>query len=310
MRLKITIIALFGALSVLAISFILLNSSFFTKNEPSVSESQVIDPTANPTPTKNRESNLRDIIESVNKETKDSYAIVVKNLKSGESYYSNEHKVFSAGSLYKLWVMTAVYDFIEQGKLKDTTVLSASVETLNDSFNIASEDAELKEGTITYTVSDALREMITASDNYAALLLSRQVRLTNVDKLLKVNGLTESKLGLTGGLPTVTASDVALFFEKLYKGNLIAGKHKDDMINLLKEQQINHKIPKYLPSSIEIAHKTGELSNFSHDAGIVFSQKGDYIIVILSESNIPQNAEEFIAKISKSVYDYFEKTKT
>jgi beta-lactamase class A len=79
------------------------------------------------------------------------------------------------------------------------------------------------------------------------------------------------------------------------------------MIDLLKRQRLNSKIPKYLPSEIQIAHKTGELFEASHDAGIVYSPNGDYIIVILSESDEASRplANERLAQVSKEVYNYF-----
>ncbi len=77
------------------------------------------------------------------------------------------------------------------------------------------------------------------------------------------------------------------------------------MLDLLKKQKLNNKIPKNLPPELVIAHKTGELGWFSHDAGIIYSEKGDYIIVVMSESSIPKAAEDRIADLSKNIYNYF-----
>ena len=74
---------------------------------------------------------------------------------------------------------------------------------------------------------------------------------------------------------------------------------------MLKDQRLNRKLPADLPSNTVIAHKTGELGMFSHDAGIIYTPKGDYIIVVLSKSDTPAAAEKRIADISKAVYDYF-----
>jgi hypothetical protein len=43
----------------------------------------------------------------------------------------------------------------------------------------------------------------------------------------------------------------------------------------------------------------------AHDAGIVFSQAGDYIIVLLSDSDNPSGAMEKEALVSKATYEYF-----
>ncbi len=77
------------------------------------------------------------------------------------------------------------------------------------------------------------------------------------------------------------------------------------MLDLLKSQKLNNKLPKYLPQEIDVAHKTGEIDSLTHDAGIVYAPTSDYIIVILSDSNDPNSAEERIAEVSKNVYNYY-----
>lgn len=239
--------------------------------------------------------------------TQGTYAIVIKNLKNGQTYYSNEHKVFDSGSLYKLWIMATVYKQIQADLLTEGQVLSEDVATLNQVFNIDSDLAELTDGTITLTVSDALHQMITISHNYAALLLTEKIKLSSVATYLEENGFNESAIGTDTELPTSTASDIALFLEKLYMDKLGDPQYKEKMLNLLKAQQLNDGLPKYL-GDIVVAHKTGDIDWLKHDAGIVFAEKGDYIIVIMSESKAPAAAQERIALVSKAVYDYFELT--
>jgi beta-lactamase class A len=201
--------------------------------------------------------------------------------------------------------MATAYDQIKNGLLRETDILQQEIPILNEKFNISTENAELKEGKITLSVSDALSQMITISDNYAALLLSEKVRLSNVAKFLTSNGFTESKVGTDGSIPTTTPSDIAKFFTLLYQGTLIDKEYDEKMLDLLKGQQLNHKIPKNLPKDILVAHKTGELGYFTHDAGIVYAPKNDYVIVVLSETKKPLVAEQKIADISEAVYRYF-----
>ena len=252
-------------------------------------------------------NSLENAVKSALEGSNGTYAVAVKNLKNGESYFLNEHQVIDAGSLYKLWIMTEIFNQIQKGDLSEDEILSEDVSTLNNIFNIPGEDAELTEGTITLSVADSLSQMISISHNYAALLLTKKIRLSRVDLFLGKNGFNESTVGINGESPTTTASDIALFFEKLYKGVLGNQDYTNQMIDLLKKQQLNNKLPKNLPQGVIIAHKTGELGYFSHDGGIVFSTKGDYIIVVLSKSDIPAGAEDRIAQISKNVYEYFEK---
>lgn len=250
-------------------------------------------------------SSLGKVIKEQMEGAKGTYSIVVKNLKNNETYYSDEHRVFNSGSLYKLWVMVEVFDKIKEGSLKLDDQLSRSVVDLNNDFNISPDVAELTEGTITMTVDSALKQMITISHNYAALLLTQKIRLSSIDKFLKDNNFKESEVGINGDYPTTTAYDIALFFEKLYKGQISDGEYTNKMFELLKAQQLNEKLPKYLPPGTSVAHKTGELDFLSHDGGIVTTRKGDYIIVVMSDSSSPEGANDRIAKISEAVYKYF-----
>lgn len=247
-------------------------------------------------------SQLSKVVDEAMQGSKGKYGILIKNLKTGEIYHENEHMTFESGSLYKLWIMATAYEQIEEGTLKVDDSLHADIPELNERFNIATEDAELKEGTIDFTIGSALRQMITISHNYAALALSRKVGMKNVKIFLQNHDLEES---FTGQPPKVSAYDIGIFFEKLYNNKLVSPSSDKEMIALLKEQTINHKLPAELSDSVEIAHKTGEIGLFSHDAGIVYAPKGDYIIVVLSRSDFPPGAEDRIATVSKAVYDYF-----
>ncbi len=236
--------------------------------------------------------------------TKGKYSVVVRNLNTGEAYAYNEHQKYQAASLYKLWVMAVAYNQIQDGKLKENEVLASDVATINAKFNIGTESAELKEGSVSFPVNQALQQMITISHNYAALLLAQKVKLSNITTFLKDHNYTESKVGSP---PQTTAYDVANFMEDLYDGKLANAEKTSTMIDLLKRQRLNNKLPKNLPEGTVIAHKTGELSGVTHDAGIVYTDKGNYIIVVMSESTLPAAAEDRIANISKDIYEYFEK---
>ncbi len=281
--------------------------SQFAKKEQN--ENQLISPLSDivslvVAPFKN--NSLKKIVQNSLEGTKGTYGIVIKNLNTGEFYALNEHRVYEQGSLYKIWVMATAIDQIRNGKLKGDEELSGDIKVLNDKFNISSESAELTEGTITFTVNQALQQMITISHNYASLLLTEKIKLSSVKAFLQREGFNESIVGTDGGFPTSTPSDIALFFEKLYKGELANPQDTSKMLDLLKKQKLNDKLPKYLPSEAIVAHKTGEIDFFTHDGGIVYGPKSDYIIVVLSKSDLPAAAEERIADISKKIYDYFE----
>lgn len=148
------------------------------------------------------------------------YALAIKNIKTGETYFLNEKTPYTAASLYKLWVMAETYDQISKGIFSEKDILSQDANLLNQKFGIDPEYAEKTEGEITFSVEEAIKQMIEISDNYAALLLADKVKMENVSAFLRKQGLTHSSIGAEDNLPTTTAYDTLLFFEKLYKGEL------------------------------------------------------------------------------------------
>lgn len=310
---KIIKLLFFIIIGIIGVYFVFHQVFTYTVNDSTETTSPLTisvssSPTVRPTPTvtiQTETSSLKNVVANTLEGTKGTYGIVIQNLKTGETYEVNEHKVFDTGSLYKLWVMATVYKQIQNGQLHENQVLSQDVATLNQEFYIATDAAELTEGTVTFTVRDALHQMITISDNYAALLLTEKIRLSSVATFLREHGFVESTVGTGGGFPTATPSDIALFFEKLYTGKLANQHDTDEMISLLKNQRLNEGIPKYLPDKSKVANKTGEIDVFKHDAGIVFTDNGDYIIIVMSQSDAPLAAQERIALVSKVVFDYF-----
>ncbi len=237
--------------------------------------------------------------------TKGEYALVIKNFATGEKYALNDHEPMNAASLYKVWVMTAVYEKIKSGELPEDKVLSAGIPELNRYFGLSDEEAGLTEGGITLTVTQALNQMITISHNYAAMLLVKEIGGSGViENLLDRYGLKESSFR---GTPKTTAADMALYFEKLYHNELIDEGYSRKMKDLLSRNQLNEGLPKYLPGGVMISHKTGELGTFKHDAGIVSTPNEDYMIIVMTNTWSAYGAEERTAQLSRDIYNYFDR---
>src|SRR3990167_1115277 len=147
--------------------------------------------------------------------------------------------------------------------------------------------------------------MIIVSDNDAAYLLTARVGIDEIANFLKKYEFNNSTIAQP---PVTSAKDTAGFFEKLYKGEIIDRQNSDRMLELLKRQRLNDRIPKNLPENVKVAHKTGEIDTFKHDAGIVFGEK-PYILVILTDTKNPPEAVGWMANFSKQLFDYFESVK-
>ena len=238
--------------------------------------------------------NLQSTIQDALRGTDGEYGIVVKNLRTGETYEQHEKELFTSASLYKLWTMGTAYAQFENGRLKPTEFIAT----------IASPSADLVAGSGGMTIANAINKSITISDNYAAHLLVNRLTVKEMYTFLNNVGMIHTTQEAD---PRTTPEDIALFYEKLYNKNLISETASTQMLTTLKQQQINDRIPKYLPPYIQVAHKTGELDGFKHDAGIVFTPQGDYIFIAMSNSDNPAIAAERIAILSQRVYAYFTK---
>ena len=105
-----------------------------------------IPPVFTPTPSPAKKISLpKDAVNNYLSDKNIKYGLVIKNLDTGETLTENSDIQFPAASLYKLWVMAAVYNDIKNGDLSADQKLTQSIPVLNRKFNIDSESAELTE---------------------------------------------------------------------------------------------------------------------------------------------------------------------
>lgn len=249
-------------------------------------------------------SNLKLLAEASFGDLDGKYAVYLQNLKTKESLKINADQSFGSASLYKLWVMTAIFNKVSKGELSESEALEASVESINKKYGLEGDEAELTEGYLQYSILSAIEQMITISHNYAALMLLEKSSNAEVNGFIKDLGLKNSKMSVP---PETSALDIALFYERLYKGEIINQDYSQKMLEILKRQKLNDRLAKGLPEEVSFAHKTGNLGLIENDAGIVFAPFGDYIIVVLTQSKNPLQARDKMAQFSKGVYEYFNK---
>lgn len=209
------------------------------------------------------------------------WAIAVKDLKTDKTYFYNENDRFSSASLFKLAVMWSAFAAIEKGRMHEDDQLGA------------------------YSVKSALEAMITISDNESAILLAEKIGWVNIQSQLEKEKIIGFDL-TSENSPYTTATATLNLLERIYHNTAVSNNASKQMKDLLLAQKINDRIPKYLPEEVKVAHKTGEIDSFKHDAGMVFGQKSHYIFVFLSETSSPQDAAETIATLSKKIYDALE----
>jgi beta-lactamase class A len=256
---------------------------------------------------------LRQHIRSEISQFKGEAGIVIKDLGTGWEFADKKDKLFPSASLAKIPLMAACFRASEEGRIK----LSRNV-ALKSSDKLTGSGVlkEMKVGA-TFSVEELIGLMIYDSDNTASNMLTNIVGIDYLNNSFKAFGLKNTSLSRKiadfsardNGLENyTTAEDMAFILENIYRKGLIGKDASERCLRILKLSRMNDRIPRYLPAEVTIAHKTGLERGICHDAGIVFTCKGNFLIVVLtkhSNSN-SSSSKEFIARIALLVYRYFE----
>lgn len=243
---------------------------------------------------------LRQIAQrAIGDEREDEIAVFVKDLDTGRGVAISADRVYYAASLFKTWAMLEAFHQREEGLLEFGERYIVSDYYASWGLN-AGELAACAE----VTVEEALERMMSVSDNVAAALLQDRVGVSNVNVGLLNLGLAKSGFHQDGSLP-VTAADMGYLMEAIAREGAVDEGASREMLELLESEKIDNRIPARLPKGTRVAHKTGSWSNATHDAGIVYSPKATYVIVVLTSYGFEDKGAEQIARISRAVYDYY-----
>ncbi|MEZ4501782.1 MAG: serine hydrolase [Dehalococcoidia bacterium] len=225
--------------------------------------------------------------------------VAVVDLQSGERCDFDAATPTRSASLYKLFVMLEVFDQVDRGALSFDDWL-----TIEPRHTI--DDPEGFRATVSRTVSigEAVDEMITVSDNGSAVALMERLtydRVATIASRFDFPGTT-----LAEDTYETSAEDVASFFERLYAGELINPLASGRMLEILRRQRINTMLPLGLPEGTTLAHKTGNLDYYAHDAGLVTAPGGSYVVVAMTEADPLPGIEAsytFIPALASLTYD-------
>ena len=240
-----------------------------------------------------------EIVRTVLGDEEGHFAIVIKNLSDGTGIALEPDRDFYAASLYKTWVMLEAFNQ-QQALLLDW---AEQYIVTGHYVTYGLNPGELEECDVV-TLLSVLERMMGRTDNVAANLLLDRVGAGNINRALRNLGLGLSGFYTAGTMPT-TATETALLLEAIYEGAAVSDAASVRMLGLLKTEAIDDRIPALLPPGTEVAHKTGNWENATHDAGIVFSPRATYLIVVLTDYGYFDGGATPIAELSRVVYDYY-----
>ncbi|MFD2932926.1 serine hydrolase [Spirosoma flavum] len=165
---------------------------------------------------------------------------------------------------------------------------------------------------------ELLRLMMVRSDNTATNIIISKLGRETINQRIRTIGLTKSQLNRVmmdtisaqqGRDNFVSAQDMNRLLEKVYRHQVATPELCNQMIEILKQNADTLCIPRLLPKSTVVAHKTGSLTYVRGDSGIVYAKSGrraePFLISIFVEGVPMEEAEQIIGEISLVCYTYF-----
>lgn len=105
--------------------------------------------------------------------------------------------------------------------------------------------------------------------------------------------------------------DMALLLEKIYKGEAASKESCQMMMTILGRQMFNQRLPRYLPESSQMAHKTGTIGSTTNDAGVMFVRGNPIAIAVFTvdKRTARGEVEERMGRLTRMIYDFFDAIK-
>ncbi|GMU41905.1 MAG: hypothetical protein AMXMBFR23_27710 [Chloroflexota bacterium] len=223
--------------------------------------------------------------------------VVLLDLASGQRCEVAAEREFRTASLYKTVVLAELYRQIDEGRvtLNDPLILEPR-HSIDDP-----EEFQLTSAVRT-TIGEAADRMIHFSDNTSALALREHLGTGLVDAAPAWLGMPDTVLGARF---VTTPGDQAELYRRVYAGEIVNPAASRAVYQTLSQQEITDLIPAALPAGTVIAHKTGTLDTYLHDAGIVRAPGGDFVLVVMTENADFNAAMEVIQGVAAVAFEPF-----
>lgn len=130
--------------------------------------------------------------------------------------------------------------------------------------------------------ASCFNKMISNSDNPCSEAFLQSLGLANVTKDIQAIGLKNSTFMKSGG-PFTTANDLTLLLGMIATGQNFSSINQQRLIAAMKANVYRNGIP--AGASGQVADKVGFLNGLLHDAAIVYSPKGTYVLAIMTDGS-------------------------
>ncbi len=244
---------------------------------------------------------LETICQSFTSAAGDIAVIVQSKTDPALSVALNERRAFPSASLVKVAIACAAVEAPDLDLSQPILVAD-----LDDTFYCSILQAFDPGDQL--TLKSLIGLMLIVSDNPATTAILDAVGMDRVNHWLQKTGLTETQirvgfedaaLGVPLRANLTTARDCLSLLQRVDAKRQFAIVQRYLCNNLR-----NQRIPRLLPDSALIAHKTGTLNGLMHDIALIESPDAAYYLIVLADG-LPDGHDfaSDIARFSKQVYD-------
>lgn len=237
------------------------------------------------------EARLQEIVAG----TRGALGLAAVDLTSGERFGVNEDFLFPQGSAIKIPILLEVYKQAAEGKLKLTDSLRVSQQSQVGGSGVLQY---LGDNTSQLSVRDLCVLMIVLSDNTATNLLIELVGRENVNQTLASLGFAHTRL------QRKMMDEAARLMEMLYKGEVLTRAACDDLLSILQIPK-EGELKAGLPDTVPVAFKPGSIPGVRTEWAIVYLKERPYVVVVMENYGLAEEAAAAMKEISRTLYDYF-----
>lgn len=231
-----------------------------------------------------------------------------KDLADNFEYYHRPDDPYPSASLVKIPIMACVMAAIEENRIPpDLRIVYRSRHRVGGSGSLRHSRYGRRIG-----LDELTYRMIVESDNVATNMICDTLGLGYINEKMMDWGMdvTDMKRWVLDlkrrnqGIENFTTSrEMGMLMEKIYRGRIVSSRASGHMLDIMKHQRHRNRIPRYLPADTVVANKTGLMRDVVHDAGIIYSPDGDYVLCVLTRNIPPKTAMRLIGEISHLVYE-------
>ncbi len=254
---------------------------------------------------------LHDSIRAIIADVPATFGIAACHLPGGEEVLINEHDVFPSASVIKVPILVELMCQRDEGRLSLDEVIPLREADKVDGSGVL---RDLHEGLQT-TLRDLAVLMIIVSDNTATNVLIDRIGMDAVNRRMRHLGLTSVTLARRmydweeqkrGNENLISPWEMMLLLRWIAEGKISSKSTSQEILDIMARQQYRDKIPLLLPEDTRVANKTGSIPRVTHDAGIVYTPGGPFVLCALAkEVEDAPRAERAIAEMSRRLYDRF-----